>query len=100
MEIHFPFTYSESLFNTLSYPMPVEDKINLIRKLNETHYLIHLHPNSCCGTTSFNNIEVPNVIECTYLRKDLVASKDIDLSDIPNKALDRPNRCNESEIRF
>jgi len=100
MEIHFPFTYSESLFKTLSYPMPVEDKINLIKKLNETHYLIHLHPNSCCGTTSFNNIEVPNVIECTYLRKDLVANKDIDLSDIPNKALDRPNRCNESEIQF
>lgn len=100
MEIHFPFTYSHHLFASLSYPMPVEEKLNLIRKLNETHYLIHLHPNSCCGTTSFNNVKVPNVIECTYLRKDLVTNKDIDLSPIPDRLLDMPNRPNEGEIQF
>lgn len=100
MEVHFPFTYSESLFTSLSYLMPVENKINLIKKLNETHYLIHLHPNNCCGTTNFNNINVPNVLEFTYIRKDLVSSKEIDLSPIPNPELDRPNIPNQNEISF
>ena len=100
IEIHFPFTYSEELFLSLSYPMTVENKINLIKKINVTHNLIHLHPNSCCGTTNFNNITVPNVIECTFLRKDLCQNASIDLSSIPNNMLDKPNRKHTKEIFF
>jgi len=100
IEIHFPFTYSETLFSKLSYSMSVEKKINLIKKINNTHYLIHLHPNSCCGTTRFHNIIVPNVLEFTFLRKDLCSNVSVDTSPIPNKLLDRPNRKNEHEIVF
>jgi len=104
IEIHFPLSYEneECLISQSSYPnsMSVEDKINIIKKINTTHYLIHLHPNSCCGTTMFNNTIVPNVIECTFLRKDLCPNATIDLSPIPNISLDKPNSKYGKEIIF
>jgi hypothetical protein len=48
---------------------PIEQ---LITKLGKTHTVVHAHPNNCCGyfidrTTSMN---IPRVIEVTYLRND------------------------------
>ena len=104
IEIHFPFSYlhEESVFSQTSYPnsMSIEEKINIINKINNTHYLVHLHPNSSCGTTTFNNTIVPNVIECTFLRKDLCPNATIDLSPIPNRSLDKPNSKYGQEITF
>lgn len=49
-----------------------KDIETLIKKLGETHVPVHAHPNNCCGeiiekTTGLN---IPSVIEMTYLRKD------------------------------
>ena len=46
--------------------------LNLLRKLNSGHVCVHAHPNNCCGefiepTTGMN---VPCVVELTYLRRD------------------------------
>ena len=38
-------------------------------KLCETHYLIHFHPNNCCGVYNYKNVKIPVVFECTYLNK-------------------------------
>ena len=54
MEFHSPFSNKE---------IPVFDKIN------KYHYLIHFHPNNCCGTRNHNGVVIPNVFECTYLHK-------------------------------
>lgn len=54
MEFHSPFSNNE---------IPVFDKIN------KYHYLIHFHPNNCCGTRNHNGVVIPNVFECTYLHK-------------------------------
>jgi len=51
----------------------LKDTVSIIlQKLDETHTCIHAHPNNCCGdfienTTGMN---IPNIIELTYLRKD------------------------------
>jgi hypothetical protein len=44
----------------------------LIAKLNETHLSIHAHPNNCCGDSieAETGLNIPNVIEVTYLRRD------------------------------
>ena len=47
-----------------------------LEALARTHYLIHLHGNSCCQTRKIKNIDVPNVFECTYIRK-------IDMNEVP-----------------
>jgi hypothetical protein len=44
----------------------------LLAKLNDTHASIHAHPNNCCGDSieTETGLNIPNVIEVTYLRRD------------------------------
>ena len=48
---------------------------NLLREINKTHTLIHLHPNNGCKTHYVDGILVPNVFECTYLRNDYISER-------------------------
>ena len=71
--------------------------MNILKKLAETHYLIHFHPNTVCGVTTFQNYTVPNVFEATYVRKD--CQSNIGLNNIPiPHPLDMKNREGDSEI--
>ena len=61
--------------------------INVFSKLNKYFYLGHIHGNNCGGRK-----DIPNTIECTYIRKDLINF----IPEIENKAypisnLDYPN---------
>ena len=101
IEFHFPHKDDENInemFNKLSFPISVERRISCFRKIEETHYLIHFHPNNCCGTTSFNGIEIPNVFECTYIKKDLCKNISYSSNKIPDALLDSKNILNNSEI--
>ena len=100
IEFHFPFTYSEDIFNRFSYPIEVGSKLECLRRLADTHYLVHLHCNNCCGTTNFNNVAVPNVFECTYIRKDLCKNVGHNIALIPDPVLDRPNIRSTPEIHL
>ena len=100
IEFHFPFTYSEDIFNSFSYPMDVEYKMKCLAKIAETHYLVHFHCNNCCGTTNYENIVVPNVFECTYVRKNLVSSIELNNTKIPDPILDRPNVKGNPDIEL
>lgn len=44
----------------------------ILQKLDETHICVHAHPNSCCGDfiEEKTGMNIPRVIELTYLRKD------------------------------
>lgn len=44
----------------------------LLTKLDKTHVSIHAHPNNCCGESlePETGLNIPNVIEVTYLRRD------------------------------
>lgn len=88
IEYHFPF--SPASFPHFDIPLPVDDKMAVINKVSTTHSIIHLHGNNCCGTTTFNNILVPNIFECTYLRKDLQEFIELNDESIPS-LLDKPN---------
>lgn len=43
-----------------------------IKKLTLNHVCIHSHPNNCCGSfiVPGTSIEIPRVLECTFLRRD------------------------------
>jgi FkbM family methyltransferase len=74
IEIH--YQYSEYFFYDGS-PVPnPERKIELFKSILKTHKLIHLSPNNCCGVNSFSGVEIPNVFECTFIRKDLCNLED------------------------
>jgi len=44
----------------------------LLRRLGELFICVHAHPNNCCGEFADNNsgIQIPNVLELTFLRRD------------------------------
>lgn len=73
MEVH--YLREGDLWTTplMSLPQRISDQFSsLLKKLDETHTCVHVHPNNSGG--EFLDIEtglnVPNVVELTYLRKD------------------------------
>ena len=81
LEIHFPFTIHSHA--GLDVQIPVCGKMDALRKLSATHHLVHLHGNNCCGTTLYEGVVVPNVFECTYVRKDAVAAAGLSIEAVP-----------------
>jgi hypothetical protein len=59
-----------------------QNKVDFFKKMIETHYLIHVHANNGGGRTYVNGILIPNVIEVTYVRKDIFIKPPI-LNNIP-----------------
>ena len=95
IEFHFPFTVSG--FRHLDKELPILDKMDVFRKLAETHVLIHFHCNNCCGTTTYDNIITPNVFECTYVRKDIQSMSQLNDEPLPTpldiKNTNNPDIC-------
>lgn len=46
---------------------------SIFDKLNKDFYVVHIHPNKCCGYSETKKIKIPNTIEYTFLRKDRVS---------------------------
>ena len=70
----------------------------IFEKLYRNFSICHVHPNNCCGVTSLNGIDVPNVIEVTFLRHDLVDQfKSASALSLPHP-LDRKNVSHKPDI--
>ena len=95
IEFHFPFT--QTGFTHLDVEISIKDKMSVFEKISRTHKLIHFHPNNCCGTTLYENTIVPNVFECTFLRKDVDDSTELNTETIPS-SLDVKNVIHNPEI--
>jgi hypothetical protein len=39
-------------------------------KILQTHYCVHIHPNNYAGTIDFHGLEIPDLMELTFIRKD------------------------------
>ena len=42
----------------------------ILTKILLNFSICHMHPNNCCGIANFNGIEVPRVMEITFVRND------------------------------
>ena len=42
---------------------------SIMNKILTKFSVVHLHPNNCCGTYVFKDIEIPKVLEITFLNK-------------------------------
>ena len=105
MEIHWPFD---------------KYRCEMLKKLNQTHYIVHIHGNNYCdrdipehlpsgrtydGTLTINHsncptIKLPEVFEITYIRKSNFTDN---LTKIEKKyptSLDSPNNPNAKDIDF
>ncbi len=61
------------------------------RKILKTHWCIHIHPNNCCGSVTSKGIEIPRMMEFTFLRRDRMDHEPTSFrTDFPHP-LDRDN---------
>ncbi|MEE3035080.1 MAG: FkbM family methyltransferase [Bacteroidota bacterium] len=58
-------------------------------KLLENFMIVHIHPNNCCGIYEYKGIEIPKVMEFTFLNKNRIGSYKKAV-DFPHE-LDSPN---------
>jgi hypothetical protein len=63
-------------------------------KLLQTHVCVHMHPNNCCGQTVFHDIEIPRIMEFTFMRRDRITAA-VRRDDFPHP-LDVDNTTNAS----
>jgi len=97
IEFHFPL--SDLVIQHFDIPLPIYQKVDVFKKLLRTHTLIHLHANNCCGVSLVDEIIVPNVFECTYVRNDYQTRDKKSHDPIPS-ILDRPNIKDYPEIEL
>lgn len=97
LEIHSPADIQlyPDYFKGLSH-IKNENMFNLLKKLNETHTLIHFHANNGCKMNKIDGINIPHVFEVTYIRNDFVIEKIKNREPLPTK-LDMPNIGDKTE---
>lgn len=60
------------------------------RKILQSHLVVHIHPNNVAPTRKFGPVEIPPVMEFTFVRRDLVNVVESGSLSFPNK-LDADN---------
>jgi hypothetical protein len=80
--------------NNDSWGVPYNVKVECLKKLTKTHYLVHAHGNNARGTTNY----IPNVFELTYVRKDyFIGCPPLNKTVLPIQYLDYPNNINRPD---
>ena len=73
---------------------------SVFEKLYRNFSICHVHPNNCCGINQLAGIEIPDVIEVTFLRNDLAAElSNGDPISLPHE-LDCENISGKPDIRM
>jgi hypothetical protein len=81
--------------NDDSWNAKYNDKLECFKKLFNTHYLIHAHGNNFSGLQN----KIPDVIELTYLRKDILNEEpELNIIQLPITNLDFP--CNGHQLDY
>lgn len=84
-------------FHDLNAPRNTEQVLSALKKINETHALIHLHPNNCANGIAFNGKIFHDVLEATYVsRKKYRVTEDYDVQ-LPLD-LDRANDLDVPDV--
>lgn len=66
------------------------NRIKLFGKLSNTHYLVHIHQNNVGYFHIIDNIIIPYIFECTYIRKDVQEFVGYNNKPFPH-SMDRPS---------
>ena len=105
-EIPWILSLNESHMNTMDqivmefhHPFG-SDEARVFEKINQTHILVHFHPNNGCDHRIHNGVYMPNVFECTYLHKRYFPNAEAILNTdyIPNDSVDARNIRWKEEI--
>lgn len=76
-----------------------QKKLDVLKKLNITHQVVHLHGNNYSTAGNVDGVFIPNVLEVTYVRKsdhNFSTCRDF----FPRKELDFPNNKHAPDIQL
>jgi hypothetical protein len=90
LESHGYFDESWTKIGNYNY----EEIEEALKKLNETHYLVHFHGNNCGGIENINGILYPTVGEMTFIRKSDCIINGINKNELPIDGIDFKNNKN------
>jgi len=65
------FHYLDSMLDTLGFEIVRLSFLKILRDFE----IVHIHPNNCSYPVSFHDLEIPPVLEVTFLRKDRIKNK-------------------------
>jgi len=78
----------------------LSNKIEFLKKMNELFYIIHIHANNHSPVNIIDNLHpLPDVLELTYIRKDLLIDPILSSNIFPTE-LDNPNHGMLKEIEL
>lgn len=96
IELHGITNNSWHNITTNSFNSNYIEKANCLKKINQTHYLIHAHGNNA-DKVAYNGI--PNVIELIYINKKHFSSiPELNTKPLPIRGLDVPNEKRSPDI--
>jgi hypothetical protein len=84
--------------NDNSWNSSYQTKVKCLKKLANTHFIVHAHGNNWAGIKYINNIVVPDVIELTFIRKDMLINPDFNSTSFPIENLDYKNNGSNPDI--
>jgi hypothetical protein len=64
------FHYLHELFNRRFFDIAAR----AFAKISQTHSVVHVHPNNCCGSVKADGLELPRIAEFTFQRHDRIRS--------------------------
>ena len=73
--------------------------INMLKKINETHQLVHLHGNNSGYILKIGNTYFPDVMEATYVNKDVYETCEPEKLMLPLN-IDSPNDEGRTDVRL
>lgn len=80
VELHFVDRFFDPYFHSVVYPC--------LKRLQTRFSVIHIHPNNGCGVVRLRGLDVPRMLEITYLRRDRISVAG-PATEFPHR-LDRP----------
>ena len=75
-----------------------DNMFEVLRGINKTHTLVHVHPNNATGRHVLEGVPMQNVFECTYIHNDLVSHRKKNTNSLPVPGLDQPNHSNKQDV--
>jgi len=93
---HNPHTYDWTKHSNYDY----QDVIDGLKKINETHYLVHFHCNNSAEYANLDGKELPTVGELTYIRKRDCLIDGLNKTVLPIDGLDFANGADRHDLKL
>lgn len=73
-------------------------QVGIMKRLQKTHWLVHIHPNNNGKLKQEGDLQIPMLVECTYIRREPGESLGLNRRPIPDPLIDMRNVSHLPEV--